>query len=158
VDGRRDAMYEVGYRGYKVQSMRALLKTALMFLAFSAVAIADSEEVIVACSVQIAFYEVAPKRMANSMRKAVMSACAEAQLQVGLCSGEPLRFVRAVGPGGDRGVAGFACREETVGDFKYFSQEMIQGADCVSVSYSFEPKQHFVARSDLPALTAPTEN
>lgn len=137
--------------------MPAPLKTALMILAFSTVAVADSDEITLVHELRRAFYEPAPKRLAASMRDAVKATCAAPEVPGWLCSGQPLRFVRGVYVTGTKQQKGYVCLEENIGGLKFFAPDMIE-ADCINVCYDQESKRHFIDPVDLqPSIESSSE-
>jgi hypothetical protein len=126
----------------------------------------DVEQVVLADLIRIAFYEVAPRSVAASMRKAAKQACrAHGQRKASerdpgdvakaawLCSGSPLVFLRAVNVMGYKLQMGYVCDAAaflSAGMKFYMSDLFTDDAPCVSISYDGETKKHSLDLNDVP--------
>lgn len=134
--------------------MHASLKTALIILGFSTVAVANTEDIVFVHELRIAFYEPAPKKLTRSMHEAVTTACEGSQALGWLCSGESLRFVRGVYVNGNKQQNGHVCLAESLGDLEFYPAEMTTEAWCIPVCYNVKSKQHFIDPADAQAAAA----
>ncbi len=137
---------------------RRNLSRCLILLPLTALAFAGqpadkstSEEVTVADRIRTAFYEVAPRSIAASMRKAVKELCAAREQKVGrLCSGRRLAYLREVLVNGYKTMDGYVCDAEVISpSIKYYVGDMI-GPDmpCLHVWYDDDLKKHTVDATD----------
>ena len=128
------------------------------------------EDIVLADQIRIAFYEVAPRSVGASMRRAVEEVCArhepaeasgdtrtESSKAVWLCSGKSLGFLRAVVVTGSKMTVGYVCDAEFVDSgVRYYTVDMFtDDTACVSVSYSYDLKKHFIDDSDLAGTRQP---
>ena len=129
---------------------RALAVALAVSISPSALSNPPEEEVIIAHEVRIAFYEIAPASIAESMRVAVTLACANLPTDGWLCSGRPLVFLRAVYVTGDKKLAGVVCPGNDSEAIEFYAPDMIEGG-CVTASYNGEANQHSIDPRDLAA-------
>jgi hypothetical protein len=117
----------------------------------------DTQEVIIADEVKIAFYEAAPRSLLESMQRAKDETCeafgrsstpskSETQqpLVTWLCDGTPLRYFRAVNLLGSKYRSGLVCRMDSVTpNLRYYTVDMFSNnAGCLGVSYIEETKRN----------------
>ena len=119
-----------------------------------------TDEIVLADPVRAAFYEVAPRKIAASMRRAVDRSCATRLAARGakavgthrwLCGGTKLSFLREVDVLGNRLKIGFVCQHEWA-SLAYYVDELIAGAIedgvCVTIWFNSEANAHFLDFGD----------
>jgi len=116
-------------------------------------------EVVIADRYRTAFYEIAPRSVAKSMKMAVDHVCAERQRRNlskslmpsyesetdWLCNQSKLRFYRDVDISGYKWPRGFVCSEEAIGeDLKYLIDAIAENnlTSCVEVRYDSNSESH----------------
>lgn len=107
------------------------------------------EEVIIAHSVRAAFYEIAPKPMAASMRQAVTTICAEKGTGEGwLCDGRSLIFLRGVLVTGDKLLTGYVCLGSEADRIKFYLGDMLE-TGCAPLAFDGDSQQYSIDLSDV---------
>ena len=114
-----------------------------------------STDSIVLDPVLIAFYEIAPRKLAASMTRAVVAECARddesidpriVKVRQWLCDGSDDTFLRSVDGQGRGMMMGYVC--EGVWDSKYYATTVLmnaeKNAECVALSYSGDKKIHML--------------
>jgi hypothetical protein len=101
--------------------------------------------------VRIAFYELAPRSIAASMRRTVKDACAAHAQPDWLCGGGPLSFFRGVNVLGNHYTTGFVCEGERGGNVKYYMEDTFSDDSCLYLCYDGKKKRHFFQVPAEPA-------
>lgn len=123
----------------------------MVVLAVSAHAQPAASEIVFYSLPRTAFYELAPRAMASSMRNAVKQQCLRPTRSENAsswyCSDVSLRFFREVSVRGERRKTGLACHPDTVTpNLRYYTEDMFLGDDvrCIFVAYDVKTKRHFL--------------
>jgi hypothetical protein len=118
-------------------------------------------EVVIADRYRTAFYEVAPRSVAKSMKRAVEHVCAERQRRNSpksltpshesetgwLCNKSRLRFFRDVDVMGGKWEGGFVCSEDAVGkNLKFLIDAMAENdlTSCVQSLFDDNAGSHYL--------------
>jgi hypothetical protein len=139
-----------------------IVAVAISTLPLADAAIAQDEassDTIVLDGVLIAFYEVAPRRLAASMRRAVVAECARKREGVvdpnvekarrWLCDATTDTYFRSVDVQGRGTVIGCVCEGDWA--LKYSANNMVrnavESAECVDISYGGVANAHILELS-----------
>lgn len=131
---------------------RALAIVVVAFLVGRKTVVAD--EVVIADSIRMAFYEKAPLSVAASMKNGVEDFCRRDSYKTAtrhqllwLCDGSKLNFLRGVDLGGYKHPVGFVCDDKNYAlTLRYYLSEMLDdNPNCAGLSYDFENKRHYLA-------------
>jgi hypothetical protein len=136
----------------------AVVLVALRFIDAEAGEDTPREEIVLADTIRAAYYKVAPRDLAASMRRAVAESCDARAAANGsrlvdgdpwLCDGTALAFLREVDVFGDRLEIGFVCRGRWARRVHYVDEQIshaIEERKCVPVWFNIEANAHFLDR------------
>ena len=116
----------------------------------------SSQEIVIADELRTAFYEHAPRSLATTMSKAVVSWCSsyrnesEADLVSWLCRGDKLVYFRSVYVNGAKGRHGLVCENNGTSTLKYFGMDLVADVvadgSCVQAEFDGSVYELYVER------------